>query len=695
MADFDAFNIEALEKSVNDSASRVSAIWITFLTFSLYLLIAATTVTHRQLLLAEPLKLPILNVELPLWGFFFLAPILFVILHFYVLLQILLLGRTTAAYDIAVERASLSPEANASLRQRLANTLFAQIFAGSPREREGFIGWLLRATVWTTLVIAPILILLAFQFMFLPYHSHCATWTHRLLIFGELMAAFWLWPIVLDARRDFNWPKLKFRFNRSVTMPKRKTIQKEFRRLYRQPFPAVIFLLYVFFSFWLAAFPGEPHANLLNGQPPKSVQCARWLSNKFDHLDLTWVSFVDGKELPRIEKDIGDHGILTYLGERTRNLRDRNLNCAIFAYADLRYADFSNARLAGARFDGANLQGTMFENSRFAGASLNDAKLQGSSLRGAELQGASLKSAYLQGAFFFNTKLQGTVLDAAQLQGASLENTQLQGASLIGTQLQGAELAGTHLEGALLYGAQLQGADLSTAHFDGASLSAASLQGADLLGGSLNSAIMSGVKVWRTQNAQCVEGYVSGYRFNNDVAGFSFLSFNSPLPSATANDIENFIDAAVGDIRDARIRRQTYRRMNQALVSKLGDDDLHKMEDNWNQCEEKSKAVNATFHELRAKLLLKLICEGDRYGQNIAEGVVRNWLNPNSVYSLPLSNSAPAFAIADVHLNQEFAAYFSKTLVAEVNAGCNVARNLEESLRGQIRDAAAKSSSAH
>jgi hypothetical protein len=134
----DPFDVEALEKSLNDSATRVSTIWVSFLIFSLYLLTAATTVTHRQLFLAEPVKLPVLNIELPLWGFFWLAPILFVIFHAYVLIQLILLARTAAAYDAAVaklaEQDNLSPEANASLRQRLANTLFAQILAGSPRE---------------------------------------------------------------------------------------------------------------------------------------------------------------------------------------------------------------------------------------------------------------------------------------------------------------------------------------------------------------------------------------------------------------------------------------------------------------------------------------------------------------------------------------------------------------------------------
>jgi hypothetical protein len=64
----DPYDVAALEKSLNDSATRVSTIWVSFLIFSLYLLIAAATVTHRQLFLAEPVKLPVLNIDLPLWG---------------------------------------------------------------------------------------------------------------------------------------------------------------------------------------------------------------------------------------------------------------------------------------------------------------------------------------------------------------------------------------------------------------------------------------------------------------------------------------------------------------------------------------------------------------------------------------------------------------------------------------------------
>jgi hypothetical protein len=140
----DPFDVAALERSLNDSATRVSTIWVSYLIFALYLLIATGTTTHRQLLLNEPLKLPALNIDLPLFWFFVLAPILFVLLHLYVLLQVLLLGRTARAYNETVDSVIGSAPENALVRQRLANTLFAQIFAGSPREREGWLGWVLR-----------------------------------------------------------------------------------------------------------------------------------------------------------------------------------------------------------------------------------------------------------------------------------------------------------------------------------------------------------------------------------------------------------------------------------------------------------------------------------------------------------------------------------------------------------------------
>ena len=325
----DPFDVEALEKSLNNSATRVSTIWVSFLIFALYLLTAATTVTHRQLFLAEPIKLPVLNIELPLWGFFWLAPILFVIFHAYVLIQLILLARTAAAYDVAVskltEQDNLSSEANASLRQRLANTLFAQILAGSPREREGWFGLLLKAMAWITLVIAPILILLTFQFMFLPYHSHLATWTHRLLILLEFVVAFKLWPLVLNPQRDFQWPNWRWRIKDSAVRATELFRSNEGRQRARRGLrvlapPMAASILFILLSLSFGTFPGEPHVNLFTGQPLISVNCGRWLHQRFERADLRLDRLVplgyliDDEKIAKAEKTIADRKLAPWGG---------------------------------------------------------------------------------------------------------------------------------------------------------------------------------------------------------------------------------------------------------------------------------------------------------------------------------------------------------------------------------------------
>jgi hypothetical protein len=82
----DPKDVAELQKALNDTAGKASVLWTTFITFQLYLAIAFGSVTHRDLFLEAPIKLPLLNVDLPLVGFFVLAPILLPLLVFLQLL---------------------------------------------------------------------------------------------------------------------------------------------------------------------------------------------------------------------------------------------------------------------------------------------------------------------------------------------------------------------------------------------------------------------------------------------------------------------------------------------------------------------------------------------------------------------------------------------------------------------------------
>lgn len=418
LAPIEPYDVASLEKSLNDSATRVSAIWVSFLIFALYLLTAAVTVTHRQLLLAEPVKLPVLNIDLPIWGFFFLAPILFTMFHIYVLLQVLLLGRTAAAYNEALERTTRFPSDRAIIRQRLANTLFAQIFAGSPREREGWVGLTLRALAWSTLAIAPLFILLSFQFAFLAYQSHIATWTLRLLLLCELANVFLLWPLALHSERDFEWHRKVF-----ITRLRRATHPLHYL-LARPPLPktsnqtqtrksharrggtstarfilnSLVGISFLGTSLFVASFPGEPHINLLTWDQAFSTQCERSLFRRFEQADLRIdrlvlpsVDVVDDERLAKLERATLAKDQTPHDGERTQSFRNRSLRCGNFRSADFRRTDFSAANLSGADLYGAELHGATLDNAKLLGADLSYAKLDDSSAQNTDFSEAIVK----------------------------------------------------------------------------------------------------------------------------------------------------------------------------------------------------------------------------------------------------------------------------------------------------------------
>ena len=683
----DPFDIEALERSLNDSATRVSTIWVSFLIFSLYLLIAAGTVEHRQLFLAEPVKLPALNIDLPLWWFFVLAPILFVIFHSYVLLQVLLLGRTAAAYNDAIEKTDFLPAENASLRQRLANTLFAQIFAGSPREREGWLGFLLRAMAWITLAVFPILILVAFQFAFLPYHSHIATWTHRLLILVELGAFFLMWPLALDARRDFEWPDVWGRLKRVGALPRQLFGPKDGRRnewrwLCAQAAPMAACLLFIFFSLSLATFPGEPHLNWFTGQAPWSVQCERWIYQRFAFADLQFdrlivpnVDVVDDEKLARISNATADRRLYAWQGERTRNFRNRDLNCSNLANADLRRVDLTNAQMQGAILSAADLMGASLRATNLRNAALDRTLLQEADLGHAQLQGTSLEAAQLQGAS----------LEAAQLQGSVLSNAELQGASLVGAQLHGSYLKQTKLHGAYLYRAQLQGAELISVELQGASLEAAHLQGVMVdianipppgvrVRGALWAAIFpisdltltlfAKAFVWRARMVDCTEANLTDVNSDPVIELTKTAEGRSELLEATTETINRFVERVVAEVPDRR-KDEVRERMRENLVDSLAKDG--RLGTELSNCQTSAMRISREEQDRKhAALLGGLVCDAPSNRKAIANGVIRNWLIVRRNF-------------------RDFSADLAKHLLGDAATGCPATKDLDEPTKDLLR----------
>jgi hypothetical protein len=205
----EAHDLDALRKTVEDAAAVSAGYWLSYLFVLLYIAIAAGAVTHRNLLLENPVKLPFLNVELPLVAFFFLAPILFIVSHAYTPVHFVMLGAKVGVFDTEL-RAQLgdAPETRDGLRRQLPSNIFVQFLAGPGDIRKGGLGLILKLIAWLSLVIGPVLLLLLIQAQFLPYHLEWVTWLQRFAVLADVILLWALWPAVLNGRSEITWPRL-------------------------------------------------------------------------------------------------------------------------------------------------------------------------------------------------------------------------------------------------------------------------------------------------------------------------------------------------------------------------------------------------------------------------------------------------------------------------------------------------------
>jgi uncharacterized protein YjbI with pentapeptide repeats len=497
-----AKDLGALRDAVADAASVGAGLWISYLFALFYFAIAAGAVTHRDLLLENSVKLPFLNVELPLKAFFILGPLVFLIVHTYVLLHFVLLAGKTGAFHLELRAQISGDHARAHLRRQLPSNIFVQSLAGPSEVRNGIIGFLLRLIIEISLVAGPIALLILFQLQFLPYHSEWITSWQRIAVVIDLVLLWILWPRIARGEiTGLGWSDFK-----------RVKVQA---LLLASVIPVVLVIT-------IATFPGEwleenlPPVRLIPTTRAAwalpSVQAiqtpgAGWVT-LHELLVGGEVNYVMGRPqslwsnvlvLPNFE--VGDRVKFDAEGKMaissdTLSLRGRSLEGAVLVFAHLRKGDFTGASLAGADFTGADLREAKFEFNGIGGSpaffsigynkeiacnkNIVCAQLRGVNFSLAQVQGASLARAQVQGAIFLGAQLQGANLDQAQLQGIALVAEQLRAASLNLAELQGANLRFARLEGANLDNAQLQGADLTFAQLQGASLDNAQLDGASL-----------------------------------------------------------------------------------------------------------------------------------------------------------------------------------------------------------------------
>ncbi|MEF2549303.1 pentapeptide repeat-containing protein [Aurantimonas sp. E1-2-R+4] len=622
-------DLVAQESAVNTAASRVRGTWVTYLVLWTYLVIAVGSITHRQLFLAEGIKLPVLDVDLPLIGFFWVAPGLFIVMHLYLLLQLRGLMERVSIYETILCQVATGAVERARLRQRLDPYIVLQAVAGSEEGLHDriYVG-VLRFIVWLTVVFAPLGLLFFVQVRFLPYHDEAATWAHRVFIALDLLCLWLIWRPALRAKSS-----------------------NALMSLARSGVAVTASLAGVFLSVLVLIFPGEAVEAYQVSILSRPV-VGTW-DQRYRRTSGGWVlnyiilraddDFIDDEEIAKLDAQERERPTSTLSsGAIIRSFRDRDFRGAVLDSLDLRRTNFANARLQGASLFGARLQGASLEYARLQGASLEYARLQGASLDRAWLQGASLEYAQLQAASLFGARLQGASLEYAQLQGASLGGARLQGASLVDAQLQAASLFGARLpgasleyaqlQGALLFGAQLQGASLDEAQLQGASLFGAWLQGTSLEYAQLQGASLEGVQLqgasladafsWRTVLGSAPDlesALIANIEAAPVIGPERFLSYDLiPLePESLSDLIETWSkDIPAGDRKDIFLERLEVLRMDARTPEEDGA-----TIDAWVRLEKDSRSFE-DWLPIHLEILVDTACNADVDGY-VSNGIAR------------------------------------------------------------------------
>ncbi|MGJ5176969.1 pentapeptide repeat-containing protein [Bradyrhizobium oligotrophicum] len=665
----DPLDVGILEKSVNESAASVSALWVTYLLFGLYLALTAGSVTHRQLLLVTPIKLPVLNVDLPMTGFFLLSPILFVILHLYVLMQAAILSRTAATYNEALEKNIHFRSDREKLRLRLSNNLFAQIFAGALRKGESLVGWLFRQIAWITLAAAPLLVIAIFQYKFLPYHSRSITWTHRGLALLEGLSIIVFWVDLLNNS------------HRSAARAKLSAI-------------AILgfglcTILIVFGI--LLSFPGEPQARVgrhsLAERRPGIEECrtVSWIESlfekDFDRISVSAEIIIDRSKLKELETLSSNSGLPAFLGERTVDFSNRDFRCANFDSADLRRADFRYTDLSGSSFISSKIEGATFDRAtldrsdftsseanntsfglahlpftRFTRSQLNGTNYQGALLEHAEFGGASVKksdfsasilrdsiflnadisaarfvNAQLQGSYFQNANSRATNFSGAWLQGASFAVTDLrgsimrdvnaQGTNFLLTDLQGADFRQAKLQGASFVRALLQATSFRGSDLHGTVFSQAQLQLADFKYSSVELTYLSQSLFWRTDIIRC-EGAATRDAQWDEIFAIKFPPFGRGERILATPDA---IDGYIKELRDT-MPESTSDSYEKVFRQRLATNPPIDNREIWNACSLNLQNDVSLFEAKMSRYLSSLTCDNAvELRPYIARGILKTW----------------------------------------------------------------------
>lgn len=433
---------DALEKSTTRSSRQL----LSFLLIQLYLLITVAATTDLQLLLPDSkVTLPLLNVELSLFGFFAVAPALVFTLHYIYLIYLRHHDKILNDWNRLA-----SKEQKVLLPGFIFN--YSIIYGKST-----FTYGLLRFLHGLILSYFPLVLIVIMQFRFADYHDSYMTSWHFMVILLDLVLPCTLWIVIA-------YPKASRKANDGLM---RGIVYLGL--IVISIFSALLLLVVILINssiitqskFYIPRI-SVPWETLV--EPPSDIIIHAYLLEE-KSLDSAWLEYGQGIDLSGRDLQFANFHKADL---RMVSLEGSNLNGCILDSANLNNANLINAKLNHASLQVVSMKHALADSAQFNFSDLWEANLNGIRLNHASLNGAIITCAFVNGAQLKSCSLVAADLSNSQFNFSNLNYSILKCASMVETQLVCAELREVRLDGADLENTILFGANLSSAKLNGA-----------------------------------------------------------------------------------------------------------------------------------------------------------------------------------------------------------------------------------
>ena len=351
-----------LIENIAEASKNARKIYFLYIGFLAYCALTVFSTSDRQIILNETARLPIVNLDVSLNGFFILAPVIAILVFLY--FQLYLQRIKGLVTDL---RSNYLPIEKRRLYPWMIN------IAEDPE--PGAVGILqtliAKFSLWALLPI----VLMIIAYWYVKKHDPILSYVVGLIPIVSTLIVLWFWC-------HYEGVKLNIRGMLTLIL----------NNLGKSSLATLVIMFEVFLLFFIIPWAME------NG---KYQWIRPWIC-----VDLSYQKLVT-------EPEKTDYKELYWVNLNGAHLEGANLRNTI-----LKRADLGEAHLEGANLLKANLQGASLWGADLRGACLWEARLEGADLMVANLQGASLWGADLRGASLWGANLEGSDLMAVNLQEA-------------------------------------------------------------------------------------------------------------------------------------------------------------------------------------------------------------------------------------------------------------------------------------